>query len=748
MSRAKHNHWLLGMSTSVLKEGFIVASTKTNFNISDWFPFVGKPKLPTRMEVLKLWYYLRVEVGKKNGWVGASVLNTVVGGVVEKYWLHAGSCWKTKSTLHREVDKLVKEYQILLKSKGCNDPVKNAKKIEARDQFLNGLYSLFDVAHPDLENILSQNRLLGNLGVREQDLKFLQDQRGPRLGFMAEEDVQYGQKVAAQVKRSASALVSKTVTIPSTPSACGEDDDGNNEIPAAADGDSDDRDPDYNFNIGSRKPKKPKTMLLEVPCSPMTSTSLTQGLDRTRTSDREAMRIIAKQYKGMKTSDGAAVDLNDVTLSYSTIRRHRIKNREVICKEARDHFLANMPPRVVLHWDGKMLKDITGRVHEMEAILLSGYPVFEEGKLIGVIELVDEEGKMSGTGETQCNACITQVRDWGAAGNIVALCFDTTSSNTGRIRGAAIRLHSELGVPLLYLGCRHHIFELTAKRPYYALFNADPAPEAQMFKNFRDHWSGVDTSAEYKTIVLPDPQMQEELIKWYQDLLVKESQDQELLLRGDYRQVVELAIVLLGGELPEGMEFHWVPPGAAHKARFLAYGIMGFKIYAFSDQQVVKDHCFSTKIVKKNTKGVKNKKEDKLVFHADQVEKLRRFNVYSLIFYVPNFITGLIKSIYFSFRFYCEIFLQLLADQMLPSTICKSSRDSSCSRQWMKFWLRQLWRRWGTTTGTCAARWCSLPSSPTWSPTRRSRRWPRSSSASTSPQPSSLESPSFQRRSG
>ena len=142
MSRAKHNHWLLGMSTSVLKEGFIVASTKTDFNISDWFPFVGKPKLPTRMEVLKLWYYLRVEVGKKNGWVGPSVLNTVVGGVVEKYWLHAGSCWKTKSTLHREVDKLVKEYQSLLKSKGCNDPVKNAKKIEARDQFLNGLYSL------------------------------------------------------------------------------------------------------------------------------------------------------------------------------------------------------------------------------------------------------------------------------------------------------------------------------------------------------------------------------------------------------------------------------------------------------------------------------------------------------------------------------------------------------------------------------------------------------------------------------
>ena len=644
MSRAKHQHWLLGMSTSVLKEGFVVASGKEDFNIKNWFPFAGKPKLPTKMEVIKLWYFLRVEVGKKNQWVKSGVINSVVAQVVEKYWAHAGNCWRTKNNLYKEVDKLVQQYQKLLKSRGRTDPKKYPKEVEARDQFLKSLYSLFDVAHPDLENILSQNRLLGNLGVREQDLKFLQDQRGPRLGFMGGEDVQYGQKVAAQVKRSATATatVSKSVPSPSASTACDDDDDRDNNEDPVGDGDTDNGDPDYNCNLGR---KRPKTMLLEVPCSPMTNTALTQSLDRTRTSDREAMRILAKQYKGMKNPDGTPVDLMNITLSYSTIRRHRIKNREVICKEARDHFLARMPPRVVLHWDGKMLKDITGRVNEMEAILLSGYPEFEEGKLIGIIPLVDDEGKMSGTGETQCNACITQVRDWGAEGVIVALCFDTTSSNTGRIRGAAIRLHSELGVPLLYLGCRHHIFELTAKRPYYALFKADPAPEAQLFKSFRDNWSGVDTSAEYKTIVLPDPELQQELIKWYQDLLVKESQHQELLLRGDYRQVVELAVILLGGELPDGMEFHWVPPGAAHKARFLAYGIMGLKIYAFSDQQVVKDNCFSSKIVKKSTKGVKNKKEDKLVFHPDQVELLRRFNVYALMFYVPNFITGLILSL-------------------------------------------------------------------------------------------------------
>ena len=62
--------------------------------------------------------------------------------------------------------------------------------------------------------------------------------------------------------------------------------------------------------------------------------------------------------------------------------------------------------------------------------------------------------------------------------------------------------------------------------------------------------------------------------------------------------------------------------------------------------------------------------------------------------------------------------------------------------------LRRPCRHWRTHTDTCATWCCCLPSSPGWSPTRRSTTWPRNSSASTSPLPSSLASPSFQRRSG
>ena len=50
---------------------------------------------------------------------------------------------------------------------------------------------------------------------------------------------------------------------------------------------------------------------------------------------------------------------------------------------------------------------------------------------------------------------------------------------------------------------------------------------------------------------------------------------------------------MLGGKLPGDKQIVWKKPGATHKARFMAFGILILKIWAFSGQQVVKDHCLS-----------------------------------------------------------------------------------------------------------------------------------------------------------
>ena len=51
---------------------------------------------------------------------------------------------------------------------------------------------------------------------------------------------------------------------------------------------------------------------------------------------------------------------------------------------------------------------------------------------------------------------------------IIALVFDTTSSNSGVHEGAAKWLEEILG-PVLYNACQHHMYELHLKHPYQAV---------------------------------------------------------------------------------------------------------------------------------------------------------------------------------------------------------------------------------------------------------------------------------------
>ena len=60
------------------------------------------------------------------------------------------------------------------------------------------------------------------------------------------------------------------------------------------------------------------------------------------------------------------------------------------------------------------------------AILVSGGPEHTGGKLLAVPTIPD------GTGLAQAEATKGALDDWGVTDNVVALCYDTTSSNTGR----------------------------------------------------------------------------------------------------------------------------------------------------------------------------------------------------------------------------------------------------------------------------------------------------------------------------
>ena len=137
---------------------------------------------------------------------------------------------------------------------------------------------------------------------------------------------------------------------------------------------------------------------------------LTSALDRTKMSNREAVFTISA------TATSLGHDINDLTLSVSTIHRARKENRKK---------LAEIDKPLVVHWDGKLLPDITNVVHEKVdhlAILVTGK---NTEKLLGVPKI------SKGTGEAMAEATVASLAEWGIKEQVIGMCFDTTSSNTG-----------------------------------------------------------------------------------------------------------------------------------------------------------------------------------------------------------------------------------------------------------------------------------------------------------------------------
>ena len=79
MARSLHSHWLVGVSTSVLKED-IVSSYHHRDSIVGAEPFSGETMLPTKLQALKLHFFIKDEAGRKNSTVTHGEINGKVSG--------------------------------------------------------------------------------------------------------------------------------------------------------------------------------------------------------------------------------------------------------------------------------------------------------------------------------------------------------------------------------------------------------------------------------------------------------------------------------------------------------------------------------------------------------------------------------------------------------------------------------------------------------------------------------------------
>lgn len=131
-------------------------------------------------------------------------------------------------------------------------------------------------------------------------------------------------------------------------------------------------------------------------------------------------------------------DLDEVSIPRSTIRR--VTTRGVVCREGQatskthEHFL--------LHWDGKLLPDISLGLRKVDRVAVLVTDNREE-KLLGVPMVI------AGTVASQAQACMTLVNDWYLMGNIHGLIFHTTASNTGLHAGTCTLTERQMSIDLV-----------------------------------------------------------------------------------------------------------------------------------------------------------------------------------------------------------------------------------------------------------------------------------------------------------
>ncbi|XP_044578727.1 uncharacterized protein LOC123261238 isoform X2 [Cotesia glomerata] len=182
-------------------------------------------------------------------------------------------------------------------------------------------------------------------------------------------------------------------------------------------------------------PKKNKIDIL--------TSELVLALDRTKTSNRNAMYIISAVIQSL------GLEIDKYNLSYSTIRNARISKGEEIVDTIKEEEIFD--DSLVVHWDGKMLPAGNGQPKaERLSIHVTG---INTDKNLKTPILSD------GTGESQASAIFETLIEWDLCDNVKAMCFDTTSSNT------------EVAWPVTN------------------------SPNVPIFKRLRDNWEKIDKSA-------------------------------------------------------------------------------------------------------------------------------------------------------------------------------------------------------------------------------------------------------------
>lgn len=503
-------------------------------------------KLPTYHQVLSIFFHQHKVLGK-------TIRDSSRCAVREV--LHMWSLARIPTTIERNaIEKLEDVFYRWQKLKK-NINRRTETQIANENTFVEDVEKLFDVAHADAMSMITI----------AEDRFFLEDQRGPRIGYMGSEDTALARKEDRKVKRlkrehylrskeeERKREQSEHLTVEADEELSSEE-----ELTTVLDDEV-----ESNF-----EPCCSSTSTKRRPV-PIVTTELSAALDRANVSNRSATFILAE------TARSLGHDISTYSVNPESIRTARLQFREQTAQSGKANFDPSVP--LAVHWDGKMLPDITGSEQvDRLPVLVSGFHVEQ---LLGVPKLPN------GTGEATSNAVVTMVHEWGVENQVRAMCFDTTASNTGARSGACGVIEKRLGKKLLYLACRHHVHEIVLGDVFKHCFGPSSGPDIGLFKRFHDYWPRIDRSqfqtanddAACITVLTNLVDVKNDIVAFAKQVLLSSQQT-----RDDYRELLELTILFLGDTPPRGVRF--MAPGAMHRARWMAKLLYCMKVWMFKKQ--------------------------------------------------------------------------------------------------------------------------------------------------------------------
>ena len=322
--------------------------------------------------------------------------------------------------------------------------------------------------------------------------------------------------------------------------------------------------------------KKSRTDTLTLHIDPRKLVAETANTtDRLGLSNRQTSMVLAAVVKA------GGEDLSKVPLSKSAVQVQRKKARKLKGTKIIESF-EQSDTGYVLHYDTKLVNP-KGRDREDRAAVLYSGGTHKEPYLLGIPKFESSSGK-------DVEAGVVKVLDQYdiSLDKCIATCYDTTSSNSGYKNGAHFRIEKRVGHAILELECRKHVQELHVTHANKAVFGATKGPQKTHYKDFKNSWSSLQLDTEKMKVFDRKKyddntfliEKADESLSWAEDHLKKET-----FPRDDYRELNELIVVFLGGQVSGG--FKPKRKGAMHEARFMADAIYILSMELFSNEYIM-----------------------------------------------------------------------------------------------------------------------------------------------------------------